>query len=581
MTSAQEIFSEALELQKLGHLAESRSKLKTACQACPDNVNFQATYIQALLTDGLLDDAEAACHEALNSVRNGVFYFFLGSIFVNRRSYLSALAAFEAAEELGFEASPLFNNASFATGELGNVLEAENYSRRALSVNPRSQAALLNLSRAVSAQGRSSEALEISFYLNHVFINSNNDNIARKTSDQILDLIDSHLQSVGDNRRTLIYIFSRVPAIGHLTQEIPYLKTLFHGLFDEIVVIIPQISSTRKINQPVFDACMRGVRVVETTDQALLLLSNRNIGTIQRGNRTYLIWSYFKLFHEFMNHVMAGKPRRLLQLTNDERAEGEVLLSKMNIPNDAKIVVLHVRTPGYYNGDKNSEFRNIDVRSYYKVISYLTDLGYVVIRIGDSSMPRLPEFGSMVIDAPFHNEYKQNLELAAIDRCAFMIACNSGPCSLARSMGKPILVLNCPPCFCNLHTGHEILAFRRCYDVSGGGTPRPLSYAEILERGICDFLAQEDFDHAGIRMSPLGEDEIVEITKEMIASLEDPTKLSHGWQRQFATLSRVVHERSGRDPGRKMNDRDWFGYALPGASISARYCEFHGRFLFK
>lgn len=580
MDSALELFSEALRLQETGQLAAAQAKMKVVCQMEPKNGSAHINYIQMLIIGLKTNEAEEACYEALRNIKHGAIYFLLGSIFSMKRSYIAALQAFTTAAAIGFEIPPLFNNLAYVAGKLGDVRASETFAREALKRNPNLQAAYSNLTQALHIQGQSYDALEYALRLNQIYLNENKDDAQKLTADQILDLIDSIIPADSSKKKSLVYIFSRSSAIGHITQELPYIKTLFHDMFDEIIVIVPPIASTPKINRRVFDACMRGVRVVETDQSSLLLLSSQDIGTIQRGERTYLLWSYFKLFREFMGHIMAGGTRQLLCLTDDERTEGQALLARMGVPHDARIVVLHVRTSGYYGRDKDSEFRNLDIRDYFKTICRLVALGYVVIRIGDPSMPRLPDFGPQVIDAPFHPEYEQFLELAAFDRCEFMIACNSGPCSLARAMGKPILVLNCPPCFCNLHTNHELLAFRRCYDVTESDAPRLLSYGEILERGICDFLSQTDYELANIRLTPLGEDELVEITMEMIASLKNPEALIHSQQQQFMALSRIIHERCRNDPGRAVHSQNWFGYALPGPVVSARFCEFHGRFLY-
>lgn len=579
MTTAQTILQEATRDRDEGRASDAVIRLDVLCRLEPALIEPHRRLIRILVELNRPAEAEAACLRALKDNGHPVFHFELGLILHHRGALREALAAFEAALAGDLREPSVFVNAADSAARLGLLDKAEDYARQALALNPRSASVCKLLVSLEHARGRVREALQRAWALVNVYYRPDIDTLSGMVpAAQVLNHIDALLPpDAGTAPRTLVYLFARSVAIGHITQELFYLKTLFQDSFDEIVLVVSPLTPVERINQSVFALCMRNVRVVET-DSITVMMSDLDIGVAKRGNRTYLLWSYLQLFRTFHNHLLAGNRPRFLALTDDERAEGTRLLARMGVPEDARLVVLHVRTAGYYGGDTHFDFRNLDIRDYVRTIRHLTGRGYHVVRIGDRTMPRLPDLGGRVIDAPFSEHYRHLLEPAAIDRCDFMIASMSGPCSLARAMGKPVLALNAPPYFCNLHVGPELIAFRRCYDV-GGPRPRLLSYAEILERGVCDFVTRRDYDLAGIRLESLGEDELVEITEEMIAFLADPAGHPGEFQRRFAALSRADHERRAADPGLALQSRNWLGYALPTATVSTRFCELHGAFL--
>lgn len=576
-TTARTILQEACQDREEGRAADAAIKLDVLCRLEPGMVDAHRQLIATLLGLARPAEAEAACRRALADSADPVFHYELGMVLHHRGAMEEALSAFEAALAGGLRDATVFTNAADTAGRLGRLDTAERHIQQALALNPRSLSARKLLMLLHHARRRAREALETAWTLVDTYHRPGIGAPSGTPAAGVLDRIDATIPpGVGTAPRTLVYLFTRTAAIGHVTQELFYLKTLFGDSFDEIVLVVPPPVPDR-INRSVLDLCMRGVRVVET-DHVTVMMSDLDIGAVQRGNRTYLLWSYLQLFRAFHNHLMAGGRPRFLALTEEERAEGDRLLARMGVPEDARLVVLHVRTSGYYGGDSHFDFRNLDIRDYVKTIRHLTGRGYHVVRIGDRTMPRLPDLGGRVIDAPFSGDYQPLLEPAAIGRCDFMIASMSGPCSLARAMGAPTLALNAPPYFCNLHVGRELIAFRRCYDIDGP-RPRLLSYAGMIGRGMMDFVTRRDYELAGIRMETLGEDELVEITEEMIAFLADPAGHPGEFQRRFAALSRAGHERRAADPGLALHSRDWLGYALPTATVSTRFCERHGGFL--
>ena len=131
------------------------------------------------------------------------------------------------------------------------------------------------------------------------------------------------------------------------------------------------------------------------------------------------------------------------RLTLQDKQKGHELRQALKIPDDAKIVTLHVREPGYHwQMEKFYHIRNADIYSYLPALVYLMDNGYHVVRIGDRTMTPLPFTHSRIIDAPFHPLYEDFFDPCFIAESRFYIGMPSGPETLAYIFDIPMLRTN-------------------------------------------------------------------------------------------------------------------------------------------
>jgi len=107
-----------------------------------------------------------------------------------------------------------------------------------------------------------------------------------------------------------------------------------------------------------------------------------------------------------------------------------------------KYVCLHVRDSGFHNDPEKRSYRNADIATYKSAILFLIDNGFTVVRLGDTTMPKLDLYNSGYVEYS-HSEFKSDLlDLALIKNCEFYIGMQSGPLDVALMFQKPVLILN-------------------------------------------------------------------------------------------------------------------------------------------
>ena len=217
----------------------------------------------------------------------------------------------------------------------------------------------------------------------------------------------------------------------------------------------------------------------------------------------------------------------------------EALCRKLRLPTAEPIVVLHTREHSYHRL-RGQAFRNADVRNYIPAVRELADRGYTVVRIGERKMTSIRRDVPGLIELPTVDGYDPILDPYFIERCEFMISCQSGPCSLARALGKPNLVVNAVYNHTTLPETNEVFAFKRYLDRSGS----ELSVEEALRRSAHLFDRTEHFEQAGIRLEDTSAEEIHAALLEMLDGLDSSERQDTDLQarvRRVMERSRIQH----------------------------------------
>ena len=130
-----------------------------------------------------------------------------------------------------------------------------------------------------------------------------------------------------------------------------------------------------------------------------------------------------------------------LDFSSKDYDEAQIYLKKLGISHESWFVCIHVREPGFYKDFGKKEYRNSNIEKYLPAIKEITKMGGIVVRLGDSSMSRLPKIDN-VIDYP-HTDCKSNLmDMYLIKYCKFYIATASGIFDAAILFGKEVLMTN-------------------------------------------------------------------------------------------------------------------------------------------
>jgi putative glycosyltransferase (TIGR04372 family) len=177
-----------------------------------------------------------------------------------------------------------------------------------------------------------------------------------------------------------------------------------------------------------------------------------------------------------------GKGPPILKLSNEILEYGQRYLRRIIPDTSAWYVCLHVRTPGYYYAPYMS-LRDSNIENYFEAVEKIVSRGGWVVRMGDPSMPKLPNLKN-VVDYAHSNERCESLDIFLCAHCRFFLGSASGLCSVASAFGVPVAVANqCgPPIMRPLRPGDLFIPKLLKLRESG----RTLSLLEMLETSASD-----------------------------------------------------------------------------------------------
>ena len=209
-----------------------------------------------------------------------------------------------------------------------------------------------------------------------------------------------------------------------------------------------------------------------------------------------------------------GNRSPVLSIEPEWRKKGYIKLGKLGVPKGSWFACLHCREQGYHRFVSGQFFRNANIETYLKAIEFVVSSGGWVLRLGDSSMTKLPEMDHVIDYA--HSEYKADwFDLFLGSECRYFVGSASGPTSLAPAYAKPMCMANCLPL--------SATPFY-CHDGQGIATPkllfsskekRFLTFAEIMSSEIGSYRFTELYENADLEWVDNDADDILNMTREL------------------------------------------------------------------
>jgi putative glycosyltransferase (TIGR04372 family) len=133
----------------------------------------------------------------------------------------------------------------------------------------------------------------------------------------------------------------------------------------------------------------------------------------------------------------------LLAINQQHRAAARPQLEKLGLPLDTWFVCFHARESGFPN-TPNQPYRNVDILTYIPAMREVVRRGGWCIRIGDSSMAKIPNL-DCTIDLAHSNIKSDMLDIYFLGDCRLFVGCSSGPTSVAMAFGRHIVRTNAIP----------------------------------------------------------------------------------------------------------------------------------------
>jgi putative glycosyltransferase (TIGR04372 family) len=365
-------------------------------------------------------------------------------------------------------------------------------------------------------------------------------------------------------------------AVGHAILDPFHFYNLFRHRFDHLVVVHPPLAGYSRPTSVMVSIMHQHLDQIEIrsrkAEAKLAYFPWQNLGELQAGNTTFLCLNYWALnsmafrARRDPSHPMS-QGRQYVGLPAKVVERAEVLCRRNRLEITRPIVVLHTRSHGYHRL-RGQAYRNVDACNYIPAVRRLIELGYSVVRLGEKKMASLCPDVPELIELPSLSAYDPVLDAYFLQRCEFMISCQSGPCSLARAMGKPNLVVNAVYHYSMLPEYDEMFVFKHYRDVDG----TVLSLEELLARGCHLFDRQSHFEAARVNLEDATADEILAATEEMLGGLGDINRVDTPHQAAFREL---LMRFAGRPASHPLINRlsHYMGYALPEGRVSDAVCQ--------
>jgi len=224
-----------------------------------------------------------------------------------------------------------------------------------------------------------------------------------------------------------------------------------------------------------------------------------------------------------MNHLYVLVQRKweesgrepLVNLPDKYIAAGWDLLRNRGLPDDGWFVSFHARSGGFRPDSVTSGltyYRNSSIENYLPAIKAIRERGGWVVRLGDSSMPPLPEMEGAIDYA--HADWREDwLDVFFLAQNRFYVGVPSGPNAVAQMFQVPMVCVNWFPFEDWPAPSGTIVIFKRyCRTDDGSG----LTVEEMANPPIRGLFSKDAFDAKGIEVIENSPQEILDAVIEMM-----------------------------------------------------------------
>jgi len=317
----------------------------------------------------------------------------------------------------------------------------------------------------------------------------------------------------------IYYVHDLIDRIGELVGEMWRIKNLFNNTQYKINVITSPLYKCPRVNKSAFNIAMRDVNVIFTSDFNSVersQIENSLPALVKEKNNIVVILTKGLPVKSFYKKYFQEKPEFYFSLTEVDLKRGSQIRRAFNIPEKAPIITLHVRESGYLPCLDYHSYRDASINNFMPTVKFLIENGFYVIRLGDKSMKKIINAPPQFIDAPFHSQYTDFVDIYFISQSTFYLGCPSGPFCIAMAFDVPILSTNTIILsVAGWHSG-IIKMYKKYYS---NKLNRFLSYEEILSSPLLHYARTENYQKAGVELIENTPEEILAATKEILERL--------------------------------------------------------------
>ncbi|MHC5060112.1 MAG: TIGR04372 family glycosyltransferase [Planctomycetota bacterium] len=342
-------------------------------------------------------------------------------------------------------------------------------------------------------------------------------------------------------KRKIAYVLAQIDRIGQLADEMFFLRNIYEESEYDIAVVTYPLQLKPRTNIACYNIVIRGTEILHSDDNKFMFFShNASTDTIQTGQdgREYHFINPSRLRGMFFEKFRRKEPNYFFSLGQDDIRKGQQLRAGFGIPLDAQVVTLHAREAGYMSKLTYHSYRDAQIENFIPAIQYLVRQGYYVVRLGDTSMKPLPHISPQVVDAPFHEAYTDMVDPYFIATAAFHMGSQSGPFSVARGFGVPILLINNPILAADWGLRQSLFVPKKYFSHH---LQRYLRYEEILS-SFLDSYRTEDYQQNAVELHENTPDEILNAVKEMLLRLQAGYQLDEQARQRYMQIEELQRQ---------------------------------------
>jgi putative glycosyltransferase (TIGR04372 family) len=228
----------------------------------------------------------------------------------------------------------------------------------------------------------------------------------------------------------------------------------------------------------------------------------------------------YKVFSEVETKWAEGHQPPLFQLSDEHRSDGRKVLAKMCGGEVDKFVAVHVRASGFssHGGTVHEaeSVRSSDIETYTDAFKAMIARGYLPIRVGDPTMPRIRD-GLGVFDYAHSGCRSDWMDIFLFAEAAFMIGTQSGPQIVSSLFGTRNVDVNWAPPAVRPFNRNCVFIPKLLRDQRTG---RLLSLREQISEPLGYIDETEELKNLGLEAVDNSPDEIVEVVEEMMDRVE-------------------------------------------------------------
>ena len=265
--------------------------------------------------------------------------------------------------------------------------------------------------------------------------------------------------------------------------------------------------------QPYFRLADHVLELSISPDYSHYLAKNIFIDERLTGPETY----FWQVYAEISRAWEEAKGGSLLELSKEEQRRGEETLAAMGIPRGAWYVCLHVRSSGFKSTHEGlHDTLNAAIASYDLAIDAIVRRGGWVIRMGNTSMPPLPERHGVVDYA--HGQHRSDwMDVFLCATCRFYVGTSSGLAYVPNLFSTPCVFTNWFPTGTRPLNGTDIFIPKmHRYDRRDEFAP----FAESLAPPLGHIHDKSGLTALGVSLSENSREDLRDVVDEMLDRLE-------------------------------------------------------------